>query len=93
MSYALTRSETSMNRARRVLFKVMYKDDQDQAAQGAATRRGFLLSAFGALAGVAGLLAAGDAGAEAKPQPARPSPGPIDNIFEPMRSPKKEPRR
>ena len=67
--------------------------------EGSATRRGFLFGLLGGLAGAAGLTAIVARFARASsllpgtaPAQGRTSSKPIDNIFVPLRSPKREPR-
>ena len=70
------------------------------AEQGAATRRNFLFSLLGGLAGAVGLSALvarkkafASAAAGAKPIPDQPAAKPIDNIFTPIPSRKDLKRR
>jgi hypothetical protein len=69
----------------------MSRDDEGQGGtiEGAATRRGFLLTLLGGLAGAAGVSAlSGSASAAAPgttPAPGRNAGTPIDNIFTPLR--------
>ncbi len=79
--------------------KDMLKDDKDHklTEAGAATRRGFLFSLVGGLAGAAGWYAlisgskkasAGRSGLDSVPSQAAATP--IDNIFVPLRSSKRD---